>query len=87
MLKNQYQTNTNIFLELFKVYTFGIIMLLCLACLTMLNKILNAKYDTPKFIRGENVLKKKKKNFFCIVCHGNLRMLEVNHLVITCAPF
>jgi len=55
MLKNQYQTNTNIFLELFKVYTFGIIMLLCLACLTMLNKILNAKYDTPKFIRGENV--------------------------------
>ncbi len=41
-------------------------MLLCLACLTMLNKILNAKYDTPKFIRGENVLKKKKLFLHCL---------------------
>jgi len=53
MLKNQYQTNTSIFLELVKVYTFGIIMLLCLACITMLNKTLIAKYDTPKLIEGE----------------------------------
>jgi hypothetical protein len=68
MLKNQYQTNTSIFLELFKVYTFGIIVLLCLACLTILNWIelnwifLITKYDTPKLIRGEKQF--LKKNLF-----------------------
>jgi len=69
MLKNQYQTNTSIFLELFKVYTFGIIVLLCLACLTILNWIefnlifLITKYDTPKLIRGEKQFLKKNSFF------------------------